>query len=110
METAGRELVAQYGCAFLMKGGHLREQIARDLLVLPDGRVQEFSAPFVPGVSTHGTGCTYSAAVAAGIGSGLSLEAAVARAKEFISRAISQFLRWQSASGGTTDALHHFAK
>ena len=67
MREAGRQLARQYGCAFLMKGGHLRDAIATDLLVHPDGTFSEYSAPFVPGVSTHGTGCTYSAAVASGL-------------------------------------------
>ena len=110
MRTAGLELVRRYGCAFLMKGGHLREPVARDLLVQADGTVTEFSAPFIPGVSTHGTGCTYSAAVAAGLGLGLGLVDAVAAAKAFVSKAISNFLRWERPDGGTTDALHHFAR
>ena len=81
MREAGRQLARQYGCAFLMKGGHLRDAIATDLLVHPDGTFSEYSAPFVPGVSTHGTGCTYSAAVASGLGRGLPLAEAVAEAK-----------------------------
>ena len=109
LHAAGLELVDQYGCAFLMKGGHLREKVARDLLISADGAVSEFSAPFIPGVSTHGTGCTYSAAIAAGIGLGLDLEAAVGEAKMLISTAIAGYLRWQRADGKNTDALHHFA-
>jgi hydroxymethylpyrimidine/phosphomethylpyrimidine kinase len=107
MRTAGEELAAAYGAAFLIKGGHLREPIATDLLVERTG-VTEFSAPFVPGVSTHGTGCTYAAAIAAGLGKGLALREAVAEAKVFLTRAITQFLRWERP-GGSTDALHHFA-
>lgn len=110
MKSAGLELVGRYGCAFLMKGGHLRENVARDLLVMTDGALTELSAPFVPGVSTHGTGCTYSAAVAAGLGRGLPLANAVAEAKAYIASAIAQFLRWKRADGSETDALHHFAK
>ncbi len=110
MREAGLRLAGEFGCAFLMKGGHLREVVATDLLVHPGGAVAEFCAPFVPGVSTHGTGCTYSAAVAAGLGRGLSLGDAVAAAKQFISRAIGGFLRWDRTDGGTTDALHHFAQ
>jgi hydroxymethylpyrimidine/phosphomethylpyrimidine kinase len=109
LHAAGLELVREYGCAFLMKGGHLREAVARDLLVTADGTVEEFSAPFVPGVNTHGTGCTYSAAVASGLGAGLGLVEAVAQAKRFVSAAIGGFLRWDRPDGSTTDALHHFA-
>lgn len=104
MRAAGPALVARYGCAFLLKGAHLRTATATDLLFLRDGTVHEFSAPFVPGVSTHGTGCTISAAIATGLARGLDLPSAVAEAKQFVTRAITNFLRWDQ-----TDALHHFA-
>jgi hydroxymethylpyrimidine/phosphomethylpyrimidine kinase len=104
MRAAGPTLVQKYGCAFLLKGGHLKSDIATDLLFLRDGAVHEFTAPFTPGVSTHGTGCTTSAAIATGLARGLELPQAVAEAKQFVSHAIANFLRW-----GKTDALHHFA-
>jgi hydroxymethylpyrimidine/phosphomethylpyrimidine kinase len=104
MRTAGPALVAKYGCTFLLKGGHLRGDTAIDLLFLLDGRVCEFTAPFVRGISTHGTGCTTSAAIATGLARGLDLPAAVGEAKAFVTRAIAQHLRW-----GKTDALHHLA-
>ena len=107
MRLAGEELTARYGAAFLLKGGHLREATATDLLFFR-GAIHEYSAPFVPGVSTHGTGCTFSAAIAAGLGKGLELPAAVAEAKEFLTRAVTHFLRW-AHRGHATDALHHFA-
>jgi len=108
MRHAGRELAASYGRAFLIKGGHLRQDPAIDLLCTPGGVIQEFSAPFVPGISTHGTGCTYAAAITAGLARGLALADAVAEAKQFLANAIRQFLRWE-LHGRTTDALHHFA-
>lgn len=107
MRRAGAELAAQYRTHFLIKGGHLREPIATDLLCGFSG-AETFTAPFVEGVSTHGTGCTYSAAITAGLGKGLPLREAVAEAKTFVTRAVTQFLRWEHA-GHTTDALHHFA-
>ena len=107
MRRAGEELTARFGTAFLLKGGHLREAIATDLL-FAGGEVTEYTAPFVPGVSTHGTGCTYSAAIAAGLGKGLSLREAVAEAKQFVTAAVTHFLRWEK-DGRTTDALNHFA-
>ncbi len=108
MLDAGLELVARHGTAFLIKGGHLREAIATDLLVLPDGTVHTYEAPFVPGVNTHGTGCTYSAAIATGLARGLDLPAAVGEAKKFVTAAITGFLRWEK-DGRTTDALNHFS-
>ena len=108
MRDAGCELAAQYGTAFLIKGGHLGAPVATDLLVLPSGEVYGYEAPFVPGVSTHGTGCTYSAAIATGLARGLALPEAVGEAKHFVTRAITGFLRWER-EGCNTDALHHFA-
>jgi hydroxymethylpyrimidine/phosphomethylpyrimidine kinase len=108
MRLAGSELTARFGTAFLLKGGHLREAIATDLL-FADGEVFEYHAPFVPGVATHGTGCTYSAAIAAGMARGLPLRAAVREAKHYITEAVTHFLRWEK-NGRTTDALHHFAR
>ncbi len=107
MHHAGEELTARFGTAFLLKGGHLRCAIATDLL-FAEGNVTQYTAPFVPGVSTHGTGCTYSAAIAAGLGKGLTLREAVAQAKHFVTAAVTHFLRWEK-DGYATDALHHFA-
>lgn len=108
MRAAGAELVARFGVSFLLKGGHLRGDTATDLL-FEGAVISEFSAPFVPGVSTHGTGCSYAAAITAGLARGLALGAAVAEAKEFVTRAVRQHLRWPRP-GGDTDALHHFAR
>jgi hydroxymethylpyrimidine/phosphomethylpyrimidine kinase len=72
--------------AVLIKGGHL-ETDATDLLF--DGAEwREFPAPRIATRHTHGTGCTYSAAITAGLARGLSLGDAVARAKLFIHKAI----------------------
>ena len=102
MREAGGYLLEKYGCAFLLKGGHLRAKMAVDLLVTPQG-VEEFSAPFVPGIKTHGTGCTYSAAIAANLALGSSLSEAVSAAKKYVTLAIGNSLRWQK-----THALEHF--
>ena len=56
-----------------------------------DGRQELLlSAPFIKRVSTHGTGCTYSAAITAGLARGLSLVRSVAMAKQYISQAIAR--------------------
>ncbi len=106
MHRAGKELEREFGTAILLKGGHLAGAAALDLLFV-DRKVVEFSAPFVTGVETHGTGCTYSAAITAGIASGLSLEKAIGRAKKFVTEAIAQHFRWTSPSGKNLDALRH---
>lgn len=108
MRGAGRELAAKFGAAFLLKGGHLREKSNATDLLFANGEIHEFTAPFVPGVSTHGTGCTYSAAIAAGLAKGLPLVEAVAEAKRFVTRAIAGFFRWPR-EGRPTDALNHFS-
>ena len=108
MRDAGLELAARHRTAFLIKGGHLREATATDLLILRDGTVHTYEAPFVAGVNTHGTGCTTSAAIATGLARGLDLPAAVGEAKKFVTAAITNFLRWEK-DGRTTDALHHFS-
>ena len=56
-----------------------------------DGRQELLlSAPFIRGVSTHGTGCTYSAAIAGYLARGCALPRAVQRAKEYITQAIAR--------------------
>jgi hydroxymethylpyrimidine/phosphomethylpyrimidine kinase len=105
MRAAGEQLAQKYGTRFLVKGGHLGGGTATDLL-FGGTAVAEFSAPFVEGVSTHGTGCTYSAAIAARLALGDELEVAIASAKDFVSRAIGQYFSWQS-SLGETHALNH---
>lgn len=98
MRMAGEQLVREFGTRFLVKGGHLRAGEATDLL-FGKAAVAEFSAPFVEGVLTHGTGCTYSAAIAARLALGDELEEAIVRAKDFVSRALREYLSWTNSSG-----------
>jgi hydroxymethylpyrimidine/phosphomethylpyrimidine kinase len=106
MHDAGRQLAARYGVPVLLKGGHLGGDEAVDLLFSDDG-IEAFSAPFTRGVHTHGTGCTYAAAIAAGLAGGLSLSAAVERAKRFVSAAIAQHFSWSAVDGTDLHALNH---
>jgi hydroxymethylpyrimidine/phosphomethylpyrimidine kinase len=86
MREAARRIREMGARAVLVKGGHL-EGAAAD--VLYDGAVfLEFTVPRIATAHTHGTGCTYSAAITAGLARGASLEDAVARAKQFITEAI----------------------
>jgi hydroxymethylpyrimidine/phosphomethylpyrimidine kinase len=106
MRRAGKKLEKKFGTAILLKGGHLGGDYAVDLLFV-DGKVFAFSAPFVRGVATHGTGCTYSAAITAGLAKGLSLEEAITQAKKFVTDSIARHFRWTSHSGDTVQALRH---
>ena len=76
------------GCpAVLVKGGHLEGEAATD--VLYDGKgFTRFSSERIPTRHTHGTGCTFSAAIAAHLGLGKGLEAAVQAAKDYLTEAI----------------------
>jgi len=102
MEHAGEELKEKFKTSVLLTGGHLKGENALDLL-FTDEPVVEFSAPFVRGVATHGTGCTYSAAITAGLAKGLSLQDAIRDAKRFVTSAIRNHHRW-----GQIHALKHF--
>lgn len=93
LRMVARNLHGQYGCAVLVKGGHLRGvREAADLFY--DGQDELLlTAPFVRGVSTHGTGCTYAAAVTAFLAHGQPLTGAVAAAKHYITSAIQRSIR-----------------
>ena len=73
--------------AVLLKGGHGDTAEAVDWLLI-GGQVRRFASPRIDTRNTHGTGCTLSAAIAALLAQGVELEAAVARAKTFVHRAI----------------------
>ncbi|MEY2480354.1 MAG: hydroxymethylpyrimidine/phosphomethylpyrimidine kinase [Verrucomicrobiota bacterium] len=109
MRAAGRKLVEKFGVPFLIKGGHLSGDAAIDLLFSVDGEIAEFSAPFSRGIATHGTGCTYSAAITAGLARGLALGDSVQKAKEFVSAAITQHFTWDTARV-SVHALNHSPK
>ncbi len=88
-EELARQIHETYGCAVLVKGGHGAEVSAVDVLF--DGReVRTFALPWVPDpVSTHGTGCSLAAALAAELARGRGLAAAVAGAKDYVHQAIA---------------------
>jgi hydroxymethylpyrimidine/phosphomethylpyrimidine kinase len=92
-KEAARELAKKWKVPFLVKGGHLMLAKAEDYLAWPNGKLKTFSAVRCKGVETHGTGCTYSAAICTGLAQGLSLEKAVGKGKKFITRAIRDHLK-----------------
>jgi hydroxymethylpyrimidine/phosphomethylpyrimidine kinase len=84
---AARRILKLGPSAVLIKGGHLPGAQAIDLLY--DGRdFREFTAPWIHTRNTHGTGCTFAAAIAANLALGRPLQDAVARAKQYVARAI----------------------
>lgn len=103
MRRAAAALHAMGARAVLVKGGHLPGPA---IDVLFDGRSYlEFPAPRIDTPHTHGTGCTYSAAIAAMLARQAPLPAAVAAAKAFLTRAI----RTNPALGHGSGPVNHFA-
>ena len=103
MEKAAR-IIAGFGPqAVLVKGGHLQGE-AMDLLWWK-GRIHIFKAPRIRTRHTHGTGCTYSAAITAELAKGEDLFSAVTSAKKFITRAI----RTNPGLGHGVGPVNHFA-
>jgi hydroxymethylpyrimidine/phosphomethylpyrimidine kinase len=91
LEQAALALAKEFGYPqFLVKGGHLKTGNAIDVLAFPDGRVRQFVAQRIPGIDPHGTGCTYSAAIAVGLAKGLTVTEAVVLGKLFITRALQR--------------------
>lgn len=90
LERAADALLALGPSAVLMKGGHLEGDTIVDLLRTADGAEHRFEGPRIVSRSTHGTGCTLASGIAAGIAEGLTLEGAVARARDFVVKAIQQ--------------------
>ncbi len=87
MRKAAEKLVALGAKNVLIKGGHLQGD-AVDVLFEPEHGFHEFSRPRIATAHSHGTGCTYSAAITAELAKGAALRAAIGRAKEFITEAI----------------------
>jgi hydroxymethylpyrimidine kinase/phosphomethylpyrimidine kinase len=93
MRAAARKIQARFGCAVLVKGGHLKNAAAA-VDVFYDGHAERLlCAPIVKGVRTHGTGCTCSAAICAALALGHALPQAVQIGKEFVTAAISESYR-----------------
>jgi hydroxymethylpyrimidine/phosphomethylpyrimidine kinase len=105
MERAARDLVTKRGArAALVKGGHLEHAELVDVLF--DGRtVRRFTHGRVDTTSTHGTGCTLSAAIAAGLALRVPLEGAVELGLEYVRRALVS----APALGSGHGPLNHFA-
>ncbi len=106
MEAAGRAIVHMGAQAALIKGGggHLAGDEVVDVLIA-DGVVRHHRHARIPTTSTHGTGCTLSSAIAAGLAQGHDLESAVSDALEFVHSAIAT----APGLGGGHGPLNHFA-
>jgi hydroxymethylpyrimidine/phosphomethylpyrimidine kinase len=107
VEKQGRQLLA-LGCkAVLIKGGHGEGAESIDYLVDSSG-VTALAAPRIVTKNTHGTGCSLSSAIAAGLAKGEGMETAVRKAKAFVSAAIAAADRFSVGHGH--GPIHHFHK
>ena len=89
LRRAGDRLIALGAQSVLMKGGHIPGDRVVDLLMTPFAETR-YESGRIDTRHTHGTGCTLASACAAGLAQGLSLDAAVQRARDYVLEAIRQ--------------------
>lgn len=106
MARQGQRLIEMGPKAVLMKGGHAVGSICTDVLLNESGVVATFAAPRIDTRNTHGTGCTYSAAIAARLAQGFDLKDAVAGAHQYLQAAIKAADTLHIGKGH--GPVHHF--
>jgi hydroxymethylpyrimidine/phosphomethylpyrimidine kinase len=107
LETACRHLSTFGARAVVLKGGHGKSHRMIDLLyTAKDGRLKHFESDRIDTTNTHGTGCTLSAAIAACLAKGLSLEESVRQGKIYITAALESGAAYQLGNGH--GPVHHF--
>ena len=105
MLAQGQRILAQGAQAVLMKGGHGTTDQCTDLLITPAG-YEVFTSPRIDTRNTHGTGCTLSSAIAAGLAKGQTLREAVHAAKQYLTGALKAADQLQIGQGH--GPVHHF--
>ncbi len=103
MRDAGRRILALGPSVVLVKGGHLESAESIDVACTADG-IEEFRAPRISSVHTHGTGCTLASAIAANLALGVNHREAMKRAKTYLDGAI----RNAPGIGSGHGPLNHF--
>ena len=99
--------ILELGCdAVLMKGGHSQGQECLDYLLMRDGTEKEWTAPRIETRNTHGTGCTLSSSIAAGLAKGMNLLQAIDQAHVYLHGAIKAADQLQVGAGH--GPVHHF--
>lgn len=102
MKTAAKIIFEHYGCAVLCKGGHSLND-ANDILY--NGEFVTFNGRKIDNPNTHGTGCTLSSAIAAGLAKNLSLVDSISAAKNYISGALAAGLNLGKGRGPMNHAF-----
>ena len=105
MEEASHKLSQAYGCAILIKGGHLGEAACTDML-FHEGKLHSYTSARNDTPASHGTGCTLAAAVASGLALGHSLTDAVAMAKDYLDSCLANSYSFTHPVGGQIHALN----
>ncbi len=105
MTDAARALSENYGCAVLLKGGHLPTEECTDLLF--DGEKEHrFTSDRLDTTASHGTGCTLAAALAAALTRGENLPTATSIAKSYLNRCLTDSYSFTGPNGETICALN----
>lgn len=104
MEEAGEKIYKTYGCPVLVKGGH-RVEDASDLLFYDRGKVRIYGQR-IENPNTHGTGCTLSSAIASNLAKGYDLEAAIRKAKKYLSACLRAGLDLGHGAGPMNHAFN----
>lgn len=105
MEVAAHRLSMRFNTAVLLKGGHLESPECLDLLV-DRGAVSRFTTVRIAARGSHGTGCSLSAAIAAGLAGGHSLVRAVESAKHYLGQTLRQSYEFRSPAGEIVHVLN----
>jgi hydroxymethylpyrimidine/phosphomethylpyrimidine kinase len=106
LENQGHALLAMGPQAVLMKGGHAKGPNCVDILVLSDAPAIRFTAPRIETTNTHGTGCTLSSSITAGLAKGLTMPEATRKAHTYLQGAITAADGLSIGSGH--GPVHHF--
>lgn len=89
LALGGERVAARFGTHVLAKGGHGVGPVLVDRLLGPDGLVTDWTDPRIDTPHTHGTGCTLASAIATGLGQGMALPGAIARARAYVRAALT---------------------
>jgi hydroxymethylpyrimidine kinase/phosphomethylpyrimidine kinase len=105
MSHAAKSLSEEFGCAVLLKGGHLDFKDCTDLLY--DGKTEHrFTSPRLAVQASHGTGCTLAAAIAANLANGRDLPSSVSAAKDYLNDCLRHSYRFIHPNGEVIAALN----
>lgn len=107
VRTCAAELSQLTGTAVLLKGGHLEGNCLLDVLAENGEIICEYRAERRAGINSHGSGCTLSAAIAARLAQGDSLESAVSKAHDYLQTGLSHPVHLKVKPSGITRFINH---